>query len=129
MCLENPVVRARSLFNNGKKTITVWKGLRLNYDDTILQSCLYNYDWVVGENLSDRTSTKLDGEEITEKQVHSGFHVWVKQPKYCSNILVAFRANIKDYVCHTRRLENRGESVFTKLTLTKREYNRIIKSK
>ena len=133
MCLNNPVVRARTLFK-GKKKITVWKKVRF-YNNTnpakvVFDSCLYNHNWKVGENVSTRDMTKLWDFELSNKEVEYGFHIYVKEPsqKFTSYTVIALEANVEDYVCHEKGLkEHNSEAVFTKLTLSKKEFNRIKK--
>ena len=131
MCLENPVVRSRTLFKNGEDKITVYKRLIYDNINDEFKSLYYkNKNWVAGENISSRKSTELYLDEIQTQDVELGYHVWLNKQEtyYVCEPIVAFIAYKQDYVCHERGLkEFESEVVFTKLTLTKKEMNRIRK--
>lgn len=130
MCLINPVARKRSIFK-GKKKITVYKSFNLHIDtdnQLLMIGRWYSHDWEIGENVSTRgTNTKLTDWE--KSNVCDGFHVYLTRK---NKFYVAFTAYVKDYVCHSDMARDKFDgntttAVFTKLTLSKREYERIKK--
>jgi hypothetical protein len=107
-----------------QKYITVYKELYANEDK--LESMLCDYQWQPGINKSSRKTTKLvDSEKLTE-EIELGFHVYLtKTGKAADTVLVRFQAKAKDFVAAGLF----HEAVFTKLTLSKTEYNKALGTK
>ena len=136
MCLFNPKV-----IKPKRNKIRVYKSIIVHYTTGIHQDCITlvssyknNYTWKVGSNQSSRTSTDLTNDERDLNEVYYGFHVLDKQKDavnecywYAQEVWVALTAYKKDYVCSGDFHTKEDCSVYTKLTLEKREYERAIK--
>jgi hypothetical protein len=142
MCLDyskEATDTVRKMFQ-GKKYIFVYKEVRLGYSvDRLLAlkprlvSVSYWYDWMLGENVSDRKwgisqkneVTKLETREKESCQVSQGFHVWIKKPRstFVNRVIVRLKAKLRDFVAASLN----GEAVFDKLTLSKKQHNRALK--
>jgi hypothetical protein len=82
MCLElerNSEKKLKRLLAMPGNTITVWKMLR-KVDDGSLRSFHFNHkEWEVGIHRSDRETASLSEEEIRNRDVHKGFHFYLKK--------------------------------------------------
>lgn len=63
------------------------------------RSCMYDHDWVNGENISSRESVELTPEEIESGIVEDGFHFYIESPdSEPANMVVAMQVDTGDIV-------------------------------
>jgi len=80
MCLTltKDSARLKRNLRRRKRPITAWKLL-----DPNMESIHNDFTWKKGKNVSNRSTTNLDREEITGRRVSRGFHLFLKKPKGC----------------------------------------------
>lgn len=127
MCLWNPKVKKVA---NKVRVFKFLLVIRIGEKFKLVSPVKTEHEWKIGKNISNRKHTTVTSDEKIENSVYLGFHVYHnRETAGCEDstdyVPVAFTAYKKDYVCSGKFMGD-DCSVYTQLTLEKREYERAI---
>lgn len=127
MCLKynekkSNIIRQKLLNNNGK--CTFYKLVYKNTTTNTLVSTVFSKIYDIGWNVSNRRSKKIFKNE--ESYLELGIHVYTsrrtaQRNKYTLDRIIPVQCNLKHFVA----AGNNGDAIFTKVYITKRDYDRV----